>query len=110
VHSADIERRATHQIVRRHLEIELAQFLYRAGGLINRVVAALRHRAVGSDTAGHDIEPQCAFVADQRIISGGLADYQRAHFAQQPALLDEMRRSAAAALFVCRDHERDARP
>ena len=94
--------------MRRRREVEVLQDSHRARGLVNRVVAAFRHRAVRGHAGRARFEPQRALVSDERIIRRRLADQQRADAAEQVRLLREERRAAAAALLVRGQHERDA--
>ena len=83
---------------------------YCCSRLVNGVVPLLRHGAVRGNAMRFYVEPERAFVADQRIVRGRLADHQRTDFAQQIALLDHVRGATATALFVGGDHQRDTGP
>ena len=105
---ADVQRRPAEHIVARDIEIEILQSRDGAGGLVDRIDAFLRHRAVCGQPFCDRLEPQRAFMADHRPVAGWLCHDKRADFRQAFELLRKRCSAGAAGFLPRRDDQHHA--
>ena len=104
----DVQRRPTEHIVTSDIEVEILQGRDGARGLTDRIDAFFRHRAVCGQPFRDRLEPQRAFVADERPVAGWLCHDKRADFRQALELLRKRRSAGAAGFLPRRDDQHHA--
>jgi hypothetical protein len=87
----------------------LGQLQHAARGLIERIVALLRHGAMGRHTAEGSLEPERALMADEGRVAGRLAHHQRAGLGQDIAEPGEKAGAVAAGLLPRGEDQHQAR-
>src|SRR5262245_6931003 len=101
----DVESRSAKDIVPREIEIEILQGRDGARGLVNRIDAFLRHRAMRGNAGRDRLKPQRSLVTDQRMVAGWLRHDKRAELRKGRHGSSQVRGTRAACFLTSSDEQ-----